>query len=105
MSHVVIYFILKICSEANDDNDDDDYGFELCDIEEVLSSCVDKCFGCVADCRKLTFADDNEWYYPTKLETIFTIFSKIGNKKYILVAGNTAHGKKYYIVLFWQIPI
>lgn len=41
---------------------------------------------------QLLFDDGKEWYKVSSLNEIFTIFNKIGNDKYMLVAGNTAHG-------------
>jgi len=34
-----------------------------------------------------------QWFKVTKMNEIFEIFDKIGNAPYILVGGNTAHGK------------
>jgi xanthine dehydrogenase/oxidase len=40
----------------------------------------------------LSLAEDQEWHKVYSLKEIFEIFQKIGDKPYMLVAGNTAHG-------------
>ena len=34
-----------------------------------------------------------QWFKVTRMNEIFEIFDKVGNAPYILVGGNTAHGK------------
>lgn len=40
----------------------------------------------------LSFDEDREWHKVFSVKEIFNLFGKIGNKPYMLVAGNTAHG-------------
>lgn len=40
----------------------------------------------------IAFDDDREWHKVFSVKEIAELFSKIGNKAYMLVAGNTAHG-------------
>ncbi|XP_035910085.1 xanthine dehydrogenase 1-like [Anopheles stephensi] len=41
---------------------------------------------------RMVFEDAREWHRVTQMSDIFAIFEQIGNKPYMLVAGNTAHG-------------
>lgn len=53
---------------------------------------------CAGLCNKskaalnITFADEREWYKVSTVDEIFNILEKSGDKPYMLVAGNTAHG-------------
>lgn len=40
----------------------------------------------------LSFGEKGEWHKVYNIKDIFDLFSKIGTKPYMLVAGNTAHG-------------
>ena len=73
---------------------DDANDFELCDVEELPKTCLNKSSSkpCVEGCR-IALVNGSQWYYPTELSTIFKIFSEINDKKYILMAGNSANGK------------
>lgn len=77
----------------------------LCrDIEDigVVKSCPKTGTACAGKCAvrgtvapqlfKLSFEEDREWYKVFTIEDIFSVFEKIGEKPYMLVAGNTAHG-------------
>lgn len=58
-------------------------------------ACCGKCDGnskSTTDPIKLKFDDDREWHRVTTVKEIGEIFGQIGDKKYMLVAGNTAHG-------------
>jgi hypothetical protein len=37
--------------------------------------------------------ENAQWFKVTRMNEIFEIFDKVGNVPYILVGGNTAHGK------------
>lgn len=77
---------------------------ELPDIEE-LKICPKTNTACSAKCPvaasliepgrpvHLVAGDDREWHKVYTLAEIFAIFSKIGTRPYMLLAGNTAHGK------------
>ncbi|XP_055628824.1 xanthine dehydrogenase/oxidase-like [Toxorhynchites rutilus septentrionalis] len=77
---------------------------ETCrDIEDLTkvcprtgNSCTGKCSAIAASNEhrflNLTFPRNKEWYKVGTIEEVFKIFQKIGNKPYMLVAGNTAHG-------------
>lgn len=53
---------------------------------------------CAGKCNKakgalnITFANEKQWHKVTTIEEIFSIFETSGDKPYMLVAGNTAHG-------------
>lgn len=53
---------------------------------------------CAGLCNKskaalnIHFADEREWYKVTTVDEIFSILEKSGDKPYMFVAGNTAHG-------------
>uniref|UniRef100_A0A240PPU5 FAD-binding PCMH-type domain-containing protein n=1 Tax=Anopheles epiroticus TaxID=199890 RepID=A0A240PPU5_9DIPT len=76
---------------------------ELPDIEE-LKICPKTNTACSAKCPAaasliepecpvhIVANDDREWHKVFAVEEIFSIFSKIGTKPYMLVGGNTAHG-------------
>uniref|UniRef100_A0A1Y9HAI9 Uncharacterized protein n=1 Tax=Anopheles farauti TaxID=69004 RepID=A0A1Y9HAI9_9DIPT len=76
---------------------------ELPDIEE-LKICPKTNTACSAQCPEATTLiepdrlvqivsdDDSEWHKVFTVADIFSIFSKIGTKPYMLVGGNTAHG-------------
>uniref|UniRef100_A0A182V3I2 FAD-binding PCMH-type domain-containing protein n=1 Tax=Anopheles merus TaxID=30066 RepID=A0A182V3I2_ANOME len=76
---------------------------ELPDIEE-LKICPKMNTACSAKCPvaasliepgrpvHLVAGDDREWHKVYTLAEIFAIFSKIGTRPYMLLAGNTAHG-------------
>lgn len=73
----------------------------LKDIEDLTKVCRNTGNPCAGSCHKaskvpvrLNFKDaTKEWYKAYDLQSIFDILSKSGNRPYMLVAGNTAHGK------------
>lgn len=56
------------------------------------SKCGGLCHKAASGTVKLLFKDDKQWYKVSEVQEIFDILDKIGNKPYMLVAGNTAHG-------------
>ncbi|XP_053676315.1 uncharacterized protein LOC128726526 [Anopheles nili] len=74
------------------------------DIEDLTRTCPKTGSPCAGKCPsaaervdhkrpvRLLFQDAKEWHRVTQMADIFTIFDQIGNKPYMLVAGNTAHG-------------
>jgi hypothetical protein len=40
--------------------------------------------------------EDAQWIKVTTMDTIFEIFDNIGYVQYVLVGGNTAHGKSVF---------
>lgn len=89
---------------------------ELCDDIEDYSNnkkCPKTGEECIGKCKSIKNNDipyyikydiDNmEWYTPKTINELLNIFKEINNKKYILVAGNTAHGvfrRSYDITVF-----
>lgn len=72
---------------------------EACqDIEDLTKICPKTGSACAGLCNKgsgalkMTFDDQKEWYKVTTVDEIFKIFEKSGDKPYMLVGGNTAHG-------------
>ncbi|XP_055609369.1 xanthine dehydrogenase/oxidase-like [Uranotaenia lowii] len=77
---------------------------EACqDIEDLTKICPKTGSACAGKCSAagkindkkgvhLSFDEDKEWHKVYNVTDIFAIFEKIGNKPYMLVAGNTAHG-------------
>lgn len=43
----------------------------------------------------ISLEDDARWYRVSDIPQIFQIFNMIGNARYMLVAGNTAQGKRF----------
>jgi len=73
------------------------------DIEDwhLVKICSKTRSPCEGNCKKaeqkgiikpLTFSDDRMWYRTFTTAEIFKVFEQIGDKPYMLVAGNTAHG-------------
>ncbi|KAG4067507.1 hypothetical protein HA402_002784 [Bradysia odoriphaga] len=72
---------------------------EACqDIEDLTKICPKTGSACAGLCNKgtgalkMTFDDQKEWYKVTTIDEIFSIWSKSGDRPYMLVGGNTAHG-------------
>lgn len=68
----------------------------LKDIEDLTKVCSKTGNSCAGSCHKkpvhLSFNDDKEWHKVFDLTSLFDVLSKAGNRPYMLVAGNTAHG-------------
>lgn len=73
------------------------------DIEDLndIKICPKTGSSCTGSCSKLNiekkvlqfeFPDERKWFKVFAIEEIFDIFGRIGDKPYMLVAGNTAHG-------------
>lgn len=69
------------------------------DIEEIPrkcprtgESCNGTCNGTQAVSHHLRFSEGRDWYKPSDLKELFQILSSVGQKRYMLLAGNTAHG-------------
>lgn len=57
--------------------------------------CAGKCSAIFSVAKRpinLSFGADGEWHKVYTIKEIFNLFGKIGDKPYMLVAGNTAHG-------------
>lgn len=74
---------------------------EACKDIEDLKVCPKTGNECSGKCKQvnntkkglhLTFADGREWHKVFNLNDIFVILEKSGDRPYMLVAGNTAHG-------------
>lgn len=70
---------------------------ECIDIEEIVHTDCPKTGSQLKDnCQKLlsflSYPDGTQWYWPRTISELFEALSKIQNEKFILVAGNTAHG-------------
>ncbi|XP_059612857.1 uncharacterized protein LOC132259308 [Phlebotomus argentipes] len=70
----------------------------LCrDIEDLPKKCPKSGLKCEGKChpaekKSFKLSDAKEWHKVLNMQDIFTIFQASGDKKYMLVAGNTAHG-------------
>ncbi|CRL08602.1 CLUMA_CG021290, isoform A [Clunio marinus] len=87
-------------------SDADETLLNLCnDIEDLdgTKTCPKTGTPCIGSCSaigkvdpkhslKLAFEDDREWHKANSIKDIFDVLGKIGDKPYMLVAGNTAHG-------------
>lgn len=74
------------------------------DIEELPKVCPKTGNACPGKCSsvdpkvvskqpvRMVFEGGSEWHKVYNLNDIFTVFDQIGEKPYMLVAGNTAHG-------------
>lgn len=70
------------------------------DIEDLAKICPKSKISCAESCHKvskmpihLNCKDDQiEWHKIFDLQSLFDILTKSGDKPYMLVAGNTAHG-------------
>ncbi|XP_055625820.1 xanthine dehydrogenase/oxidase-like isoform X3 [Toxorhynchites rutilus septentrionalis] len=73
------------------------------DIEDLAKVCPKTGSACAGKCSaiqktenkksiRMVFENDSVWHKVYSLGEIFTIFEQIGEKPYMLVAGNTAHG-------------
>jgi xanthine dehydrogenase/oxidase len=70
------------------------------DIEDLndIKLCNKTGLACSGNCSEqkeslhFRFSDEREWHKVIIEKEIFEIFEKIGNKRYMLVAGNTGHG-------------
>ncbi|XP_037034825.1 indole-3-acetaldehyde oxidase-like isoform X2 [Bradysia coprophila] len=67
------------------------------DIEDLTKVCPKTGSPCAGSCHKVPVhlnLNDNqrEWHKVFDLQSLFDVLSKSGNKPYMLVAGNTAHG-------------
>lgn len=64
---------------------------------------------CAGLCKKvkgplnISFTNDKQWHKVITIDEIFEVFEKSGNKPYMLVAGNTAHGNIDELILFSSI--
>ncbi|XP_037946121.1 indole-3-acetaldehyde oxidase-like [Teleopsis dalmanni] len=70
---------------------------ECQDIEDLKTKTCPKTGGrCSGTCngikKRLTFDDGSQWFWPKSVADIFNAFEQLGGQKYMLVAGNTAHG-------------
>jgi xanthine dehydrogenase/oxidase len=85
-------------------HDADEKLLEVCrDIEDLDKLCPKTGSPCAGKCRvaetatteplHMFFTEDKEWHKVSTVKDIFTIFENLGSKPYMLVAGNTAHGK------------
>ncbi len=72
------------------------------DIEDLTKKLCSKTgIVCAGSCRKasklpihIQFKDtEDEWHKVFDLPSLFDILSRSGNKPYILIGGNTGHGK------------
>jgi xanthine dehydrogenase/oxidase len=66
------------------------------DLDKVCPKTGNTCAGTCHAAKKdihVTFEDGKEWYKVYNVNDIFSIFDKIGDKPYMVVAGNSAHGK------------
>ncbi|XP_055607410.1 uncharacterized protein LOC129755104 [Uranotaenia lowii] len=83
----------------------DDRLVEACkDIEDLNKICPKTGNACAGKCSvaedaskvkrpvNMVFEDGTEWHKVYSINDIFAILDKIGEKPYMLVAGNTAHG-------------
>ncbi|XP_037034826.1 xanthine dehydrogenase-like [Bradysia coprophila] len=69
------------------------------DIED-LKICSKTGSPCAGLCHKtssekllnISFNDERQWYKVASIDQVFSIFEKLTNEPYMLVAGNTAHG-------------
>ncbi|XP_039443074.1 xanthine dehydrogenase/oxidase-like [Culex pipiens pallens] len=68
------------------------------DIEDLGKVCPKSGQVCAGSCSavqqpiRMIFEDQTELHKVCNVSGIFTIFNQIGNKPYMLIAGNTAHG-------------
>lgn len=71
------------------------------DIEDLTKAgCTKNRNSCEGSCNRVSNApihvnwndDRKEWHKIFDLQSLFDILSKSGNKPYMLVVGNTAHG-------------
>ena len=71
------------------------------DIEDLDKTCPKTGNPCAGFCNKtadskdgihLSFEEEREWHKVYSLNELFAVLDKSGEKKYMLVAGNTAHG-------------
>ncbi|XP_021694254.1 xanthine dehydrogenase 1 [Aedes aegypti] len=74
---------------------------QLCeDIEDFVKICPGECTKCVSKCKvrddkrpiKIMFVDRREWHKVYTLQEVLNILKQIGDRPYMLVCGNTAHG-------------
>jgi xanthine dehydrogenase/oxidase len=68
------------------------------DIEDLGKVCPKTGATCAGSCNALkrelhlTFDDGKEWHKVFNVNDIFYIFDRVGDRPYMLVAGNTGHG-------------
>lgn len=74
------------------------------DIEDLQKVCPKTGTACAGKCSpgepkvvskqpvRMVFDNESEWHKVYNMNDIFAIFDQIGEKPYMLVAGNTAHG-------------
>lgn len=80
--------------------DADEKLVNLCkDIEDLTKICPKTGSACGGICHKadkknvqMSFEGKQEWHKVFNLKDLFDILNTIGNRSYMLVAGNTAHG-------------
>ncbi|EAT42288.1 AAEL006163-PA [Aedes aegypti] len=74
---------------------------QLCeDIEDFVKICPGECTKCVSNCKvrddkrpvRILFLDGREWHRVYTLQEVLNILKQIGDRPYMLVCGNTAHG-------------
>ncbi|XP_037946118.1 indole-3-acetaldehyde oxidase-like [Teleopsis dalmanni] len=70
---------------------------ECQDIEDLKTKTCPKTGGrCSGTCngvkKPLSYEDGSQWFWPKSIADIFNAFQQLEEQKYILVAGNTAHG-------------
>lgn len=79
-------------------SDANDVYKDMCkDIEDIYKMCPKSGIKCSGTCPKqqnlsVEFVDNREWRKVYSIVDLFSILQKLGNRPYMLVAGNTAHG-------------
>lgn len=69
------------------------------DIEDMPKICPESGSACSGQCHKskgtvrINFDDERQWHKVCTIKEVFDILEKSGDTPYMLVAGNTAHGK------------
>ncbi|XP_062550716.1 uncharacterized protein LOC134215576 [Armigeres subalbatus] len=77
--------IRKLCQDI------EDFGTGYSCSRKASITCS-KLVGNVRNMQRIIDGQGKEWYKPYNISEILEIFRTIGNKPYMLVAGNTAHG-------------
>jgi hypothetical protein len=71
--------------DDSDDTTEEDFVHVTMDGAEISQSSKLPCIH--------LYLENAQWFKVTKMNEIFEIFDKVGNVPYVLVGGNTAHGK------------